>query len=88
MNLWADGDDAVQISVSEATTGAHLTAVVEAFGLTAGFACRTAPLMPDGGDPDQRIPDPPGVPHASQRDRDDAVPAPAVRLWTWRWTGR
>ena len=24
INLWADGDDAVQISVSEATTGAHL----------------------------------------------------------------
>ena len=32
INLWADGDDAVQISVSEATTGAHLSAVVEAFG--------------------------------------------------------
>ncbi len=45
VNLWAASDDAVQISVSEATTGAHLTAVVEAFGLTAGFAAY-APLMP------------------------------------------
>ncbi|MEP6560420.1 MAG: aminomethyl-transferring glycine dehydrogenase, partial [Nakamurella sp.] len=45
VNLWADGDDAVQISVSEATTGSHLSAVVDAFGLTAGFAAY-APLMP------------------------------------------
>ena len=36
VNLWADGDDAVQISVSEATTGRHLTAVLEAFELTSG----------------------------------------------------
>ncbi len=45
VNLWADGDDAVQISVSETTTGAQLAAVVEAFGLTAGYAAY-APLMP------------------------------------------
>ena len=32
INLWADGDDAVQISVSEATTTEHLRLVVEAFG--------------------------------------------------------
>ena len=32
INLWADGDDAVQISVSEATTDEHLRLVVEAFG--------------------------------------------------------
>ena len=32
INLWADGDDAVQISVSEATTAEHLRLVVEAFG--------------------------------------------------------
>ncbi|ACV80296.1 aminomethyl-transferring glycine dehydrogenase [Nakamurella multipartita] len=38
INLWADGEDAVQISVSESTTGAHLTAVVEAFGVAAGLS--------------------------------------------------
>ncbi len=31
INLWRDGDDAVQISVSEATTSAHLRAVLAAF---------------------------------------------------------
>jgi glycine dehydrogenase len=44
VNLWADGDDAVQISVSEASTGAHLTAVVEAFGLSSGFTDSAAPV--------------------------------------------
>ncbi|MDQ6658023.1 MAG: aminomethyl-transferring glycine dehydrogenase [Actinomycetota bacterium] len=34
INLWVDGDDAVQISVSETTTGEHIDAVVNAFGLT------------------------------------------------------
>ncbi len=33
INLWRDGDDAVQISVSEATSAAHLAAVVSAFGI-------------------------------------------------------
>jgi glycine dehydrogenase len=32
INLWADGADAVQISVSEATTAEHLAAVSAAFG--------------------------------------------------------
>jgi glycine dehydrogenase len=45
VNLWADGDDAVQISVSEATTDVHLAAVVEAFGLTTGFT-ESAPQLP------------------------------------------
>jgi len=45
VNLWPAGDDAVQISVSEATTGTHLTAVVEAFGLAAGSVAYS-PLMP------------------------------------------
>ena len=31
VNLWADGDDAVQVSVSEVTTPAHLDAVFAAF---------------------------------------------------------
>src|SRR5690606_16400188 len=35
INLWRDGDDAVQIAVSEATTDAHLGAVLDAFGLSA-----------------------------------------------------
>lgn len=34
INLWADGDDAVQISVGEPTTLDHLTAVLAAFGIT------------------------------------------------------
>ena len=33
INLWADGDDAVQISVSEVTTDEHLAAVGAAFGV-------------------------------------------------------
>ncbi|WP_084614767.1 aminomethyl-transferring glycine dehydrogenase [Nakamurella lactea] len=33
INLWQDGDDAVQISVSEATTGDQLAAVMTAFGV-------------------------------------------------------
>ncbi len=33
INLWADGDDAVQINVSESTTAEHLRLVVEAFGV-------------------------------------------------------
>ncbi len=33
VNLWADGEDAVQISVSECTTAEHLRLVVEAFGV-------------------------------------------------------
>ncbi|GGM13170.1 aminomethyl-transferring glycine dehydrogenase [Nakamurella endophytica] len=36
INVWADGDDAVQVSVSEATTAAHLEAVLAAFGAGAG----------------------------------------------------
>jgi len=33
INLWADGDDAVQISVSESTTDRDLAAVFDSFGL-------------------------------------------------------
>jgi len=33
INLWADGDDAVQISVGESTTAEHLSEVLAAFGL-------------------------------------------------------
>ncbi len=33
INLWADGDDAVQISVGESTTPEHLSAVLAAFGV-------------------------------------------------------
>ena len=40
INLWADGDDAVQISVSEATTAAHLRAVAAAFGVQPGAGRR------------------------------------------------
>ncbi len=35
VNLWADGDDAVQISVSEKTSAAHIDAVVAVFGAEA-----------------------------------------------------
>jgi len=34
INLWCDGEDAVQVSVSEATSAAHLAAVSAAFGVT------------------------------------------------------
>ncbi len=44
INLWADGDDAVQISVSEATLPEHLDGVVEAFGLTGGLSSDAAPV--------------------------------------------
>jgi len=55
INLWRDGDDHVQVSVSEATTDEHLRAVTEAFGTpyrgVAGFAsepgwlARTSPFL-------------------------------------------
>jgi len=44
INLWRDGDDAVQIAVSEATTGQHLQAVLAAFGLSEAAAAPDAPL--------------------------------------------
>jgi glycine dehydrogenase len=44
INLWTDGDDAVQISVSEATTGEHLHAVLNAFGVAQGQFVAYAPL--------------------------------------------
>ncbi len=46
VNLWADGADAVQISVSETTTPAHLTAVLDSFGVSAGDAIYTEGLPP------------------------------------------
>ena len=46
VNLWADGDDAVQISVSEATTGQHLTAVLGAFHLSSG-PVGSPPVLPE-----------------------------------------
>jgi len=44
INLWTDGDDAVQISVSEATTGEHLHAVLDAFGVAQDQFVAYAPL--------------------------------------------
>ena len=44
INLWTDGDDAVQISVSEATTGEHLHAVLDVFGVAQGQFVAYAPL--------------------------------------------
>ncbi|MGI8416395.1 MAG: aminomethyl-transferring glycine dehydrogenase [Nakamurella sp.] len=44
INLWRDGDDAVQISVSEATTGEHLGALLDAFAVTQGQFVGYAPL--------------------------------------------
>ena len=49
INLWADGEDAVQISVSESTTGAHLVAVAESFGVTAGTVATAADAAGLGG---------------------------------------
>ncbi len=39
INLWCDGDDIVQISISEATGAAHLQAVGAAFGVQPDPAC-------------------------------------------------
>ncbi len=44
INLWTDGDDAVQISVSESTTGENLHAVLDAFGVAQGQFVAYAPL--------------------------------------------
>ena len=44
VNLWRDGSDAVQVAVSEATTGAHLQAVAQAFGVETSAAARPVPV--------------------------------------------
>ncbi|MDQ2848514.1 MAG: aminomethyl-transferring glycine dehydrogenase [Actinomycetota bacterium] len=46
INLWADGDDAVQISVSETTLGEHISTVVAAFGLRADRGWASAAGLP------------------------------------------
>jgi glycine dehydrogenase len=46
INLWRDGDDAVQVAVSEATTGEHLRSVAGAFGIEAAGKAAAAPLLP------------------------------------------
>src|SRR6478735_1472213 len=49
INLWADGDDAVQISVGESTTLEHLAAVLDAFGIEAfpaGTDTLADPVLP------------------------------------------
>ncbi len=45
INLWADGDDAVQISVGESTTPEHLSAVLAAFGAAADLG-EPATILP------------------------------------------
>ncbi|MET3806974.1 glycine dehydrogenase [Nakamurella sp. UYEF19] len=47
INLWADGEDAVQVSVSEKTTAEHLRLVVESFGAET----TDAPWVPEGDAP-------------------------------------
>ena len=44
INLWADGADAVQVSVGESTTPEQLTAVLEAFGVAPRWAEPVAAL--------------------------------------------
>ncbi len=58
ISLWADGDDAVQVSVSEATTIDHLRAVAAAFGVqTPGLGAdavagaAVAPAVAPGANP-------------------------------------
>jgi glycine dehydrogenase len=48
INLWADGDDAVQISVSESTTDEHLRLVVEAFGVPGAAYPSSSTALSDG----------------------------------------
>ena len=77
INLWADGADAVQISVSEATTGGDLDDVLDAFGAD-GAAATPRVDLPAALVADVGLPDAPGVPRAPQRDRHAALPAPAL----------
>ena len=79
INLWADGEDAVQISVSESTTVEHLRLVVEAFGVPGAAHDPAAVAVAGRAEPDVRVLDPSRLFCAPQRDRDDAVPAPALR---------
>ncbi len=54
-----------------------------------GRARRGTPdALPEGLARESAVPDPPGLPHAPQRDGDAALPAPPVRRATWRWTAR
>jgi len=46
INLWAAGDDAVQVSVSETTGDGHLTAVLGAFGIDAEPAVSVGSTIP------------------------------------------
>jgi glycine dehydrogenase len=48
VNLWRDGADHVQVSVSEATTEEHLELVARAFGARPSAAGSTLSIEPDG----------------------------------------
>ena len=43
INLWTDGEDAVQVSVSELTSAAHIAAVIGAFGVDSAATRADAP---------------------------------------------
>ena len=45
INLWADGEDAVQVSVSELTSAAHIAAVIGAFGVDSAATRAEAPAI-------------------------------------------
>ncbi len=47
VNLWADGDDAVQIAVSEPTTVGDLRLVAEAFGVALAPTAPATPALPE-----------------------------------------
>ncbi len=72
INLWADGDDAVQISVGESTTLEHLAAVLDAFGIEALPAVNADTTYGDGAIAA-------GIAVAAAVDVDPALPAWARR---------
>ena len=74
INLWRVDDDHVSVACDEATTDAHVAAVLEAFGVAACRAGRRRHRHPHLG-----VPDPSGLHALPHRDGDDALPAHAGR---------
>jgi glycine dehydrogenase len=72
INLWRVDADHVSVACDEATTDAHVTAVLAAFGVD---GCTVEATGSDDRHPHLGVPDPSGVPPVPHRDLDDAVPA-------------
>ena len=86
-NLYLAQDDALQVSCDETTTGERLRELVAALCFVEDPAdvelaepSGAGAGLPGGLAPHLGVPHPPGLPRASQRDRDAALPAAAFRL--------